>query len=193
MNYTNTQETIEIMNKPYHPNSCSLFALNLIRPASYVLSCGCGSGREVSYLSENLKCNITGIDIDMSIISLNKFHNNVHYFHEDMVEEKFESKFDYIVCLWNTINHLTKEDRIKFIKTCEHNLKDNGKLIITTSTILSHWRHLLSNIKRRSNYYFKFSEIKEWFKDTSFIYNTMVWKNEVDKGMVLIVAEKVKR
>lgn len=151
-------------------------AINLIKPNSKVLSCGCGAGREVSFLMTEKNCDVTAIDMfDYKIEASRKLEPNVKYFVEDMLNFRTEKKQDYIIALLNTINCLfDNEDKIKFIKTCEQNLEVNGELILVTSHLFSHWKHPLSAVKHLTKHNYLESKISTWFNDTSFKYEKLM-------------------
>ncbi len=166
---TNTKEAYNTMLKEYGEDDSSKIALDFIKPSSYVLSAGCGAGREVDYLVNALKCKVVGVDIDNKALELSKRRTpNTRYILGDMVQMKFKDKFDYIVCLWNTINYLNYNARKIFIETCFDNLKEGGELILNTTHIFTHWRHLPCNIKYKKHYHPFPWEINWWFKDTKF-------------------------
>ena len=181
---TKDNKIIDIMKDYSHPSHrVHLEVLKLIPECSKVLSAGCGSGREVKYLSEVKNCNVVGIDIDPQVICRGMTPRAECYV-KDMATFISEEKFDYIVCLWNTINYPEKEDRTKFIKNCEYNLKDGGILLMTTKHKYFDTRTFLSHLKTKyfkkhvnPNYYFPYSEISEWFKDTSFDFNINRFEN----------------
>ncbi len=150
----NTQEAYNTMLRGYDEKDLSKAALNLIEPRSYVLSAGCGAGREVDYLVKVLKYQVMAIDIDEKALELSKEKTpDAEHMLVDMVDKQFNNKFDYIVCLWNTINYLDRKSRRVFVETCYTNLKIGGELILTTTHIFSHWRNLLSKIKHRTIYH----------------------------------------
>jgi len=166
-----------------------LLALGLVKPGSTVLSIGCGGGREVKYLVKKLNCKVTGIDYDPEMIkSSEELEPNAEYYCVDALDFVRREKFDYIVCLWNTINFLSKKERKKLIRISYTNLKEEGKLILATSHLFQHWRFPLHNLKHRTNYYYFPSEIKWWFKDSKF----NVEKIKVGRSN-LIVARKEHR
>lgn len=186
----NDKITYKSMDDGYGINDPSRVAMFLyVKPKSYVLSAGCGTGREISYLNNVLKCKVIGIDIDQKALLTSK-NRNPHSVHilGDMVYRKFNKKFDYIVCLWNTINYIEEKFKKQFIQTCYDNLKSNGTLIIITTSICSHWRHILSNIKHWQHFHPYPLEINGWFINTGF----EVIKKRMGKN-ILIIANKEKK
>lgn len=173
--------------KDFETLEADTFAINLIKPDSKVLSCGCGHGREVTFLVKERNCDVTAIDNNERMVNLSKTAEpNADYYLADMKDFKTKEKQDYVLCIWNGINALIKnEDKIKFIKTSEKNLKSGGKLILVTSNIFSYWKHFFSELKHRNYYQYVPWKIKNWFKNTNFKYQ----KIKVGRFNI-IVAEK---
>lgn len=175
--------------KDFKELSADKLAINLVKPYSNVLSCGCGHGREVKFLVQEKKCKVIAIDINEGMIKLSeKEEPNANYILSDIVNFKTKEKQDYIVCLWNTINYLlSNKKKVEFIKICQGNLKDGGKLIIVTSNIFSYWRHFFSNIKHLTLFNYYPSKIETWFVNTNFKYE------KISCGIFnIIVANKIK-
>jgi len=165
----NSEVTIDTMVKGYDELEPSLLAMSIIRPGSRVLSAGCGAGREVDHLVNKLKCEVVAVDIDRRVLIMSEHKTpNAKYICGNIVDMKFEEKFDYVVCLWNTMNYLDKKAKKMFVETSYENLKEDGELIIATTHIFSHWRHFPCNIKHRKHFHHFPWEINGWFKDTKF-------------------------
>jgi len=172
--------------RTYNELSPHKLALGLIKPNSMVLTIGCGDGREVEYLVKKLHCTVVALDIDKEMIEASRKKQPLVTYHcmnaKDYVREH---SFDYIVCLWNTINYLSPEERRKLIIKSYLNLKRGGALILTTSHIFQNWRFIFHNLKSKTNYYYFPGEIKKWFEGLDF---------KVDKIKVkhsgLIIARK---
>jgi len=146
-----------------------LLALRLVKPKTKVLSVGCGAGREASYVVKELNCNLTGIDYDPEMIKSSKIaESHAEYLCQDALQFTRPNSYDFVLCLWNTINFLNRKERKKLIEVSYKNLKQGGKLILTTSHIFHHWRFPLHNLKHRTTYYYSPSQIKYWFKDSNF-------------------------
>lgn len=175
--------------KDFETLEADTLAINLVKPNSKVLSCGCGHGREVYFLVKERNCDVTAIDNQERMINLSKTTEpNADYYLADMKDFKTREKQDYILCIWNGINALLKnEDKIIFIKTCEENLKVGGKLILVTSNMFSYWRHFFSELRHWNNYNYLPWKINSWFKGINF---------EIQKIKVgrfnIIVAKKIK-
>jgi 2-polyprenyl-3-methyl-5-hydroxy-6-metoxy-1,4-benzoquinol methylase len=154
--------------KDFEKLTADKLAINLIRPNTKVLSCGCGQGREVKFLVQEKHCKVTAIDIEQEMVDLSKKEEpNAEYYVGNMINFIAKKKQDYILCIWNGINALsTKENRVEFIKNCENNLKENGQIILVTSNMFSYWKHLFSELKYRDGHNYFPSEIDKWFKGT---------------------------
>src|SRR3989344_6968026 len=97
---------MDFMQKPYEDTDPNRLALGLVKPKSKVLSAGCGPGREVKFLLD-LKCKVLGIDHSEKMIELSrKLEPKAKYIAGSIVNFKSKDKFDYILCLYNTINYL---------------------------------------------------------------------------------------
>lgn len=164
-------------------------AMELIKNKSKVLSCGCGPGREVSNLVRK-ECDVTAIDIQPDVLTESfKKEPGASYYLADMVSFNIDIKFDYIVCLWNTINQIGFKERKKFILNCYSLLKENGKLIITSQNATSSIRIFLKRTLQgrvQKKYYYKKNQIDKWFRNTKFSYNI----KKKEGGHYLIVATK---
>jgi SAM-dependent methyltransferase len=166
------------------PKNPWIVVINDIEPYSRVLSAGCGAGREVKELVRK-KCDVTAIDLSEKMITLSKKNNpSIKHVLADMIIYKEVKKFDYITCLWNTINFIPNcKLRKKFIENCYENLNKNGRLIITTSHKFSNLSTFLNSIIMfTKDYYYSPKQINEWFKDTNF----NLEKKEIDNETIII-------
>jgi len=104
---------------------------------SKILDVGCGTGSLAIELSDR-GINVIGLDLDKEMIQIAE-NNSIEkqtplsFKVMDMLDisQNFSSDyFDIILCLGNTISHLSREDKSKFIDSCHVLLKKNGFLII---------------------------------------------------------------
>ena len=156
--------------------------LRLVKPHSNVLSAGCGAGREVKFLVRELNCKVTAIDISEKMVEWSKKQEkNAEYIVGDIAKFKSKKKFDYVVCLFNTINQLLNlEERKKFIRACEFNLNEGGQLIICSTNMFSSWQSLIFSIfqkERKPCYHPK--QIDKWFEGTKFIIEKVKLNDEM--------------
>jgi len=157
------------MQKEYSLTDNNRLAIGLVKPNSKVLSIGCGPGREVRFLNR-IGCDVTAIDIREDYLEASKeVEPNAEYILSDCVNYKSKDKFDYVICLWNTINAIPlQESRKRFIENSYNNLKDNGILIIVYKPIRSAYLYWLKFWNGFSYYPLWPNQVKYLFKDTGF-------------------------
>jgi cyclopropane fatty-acyl-phospholipid synthase-like methyltransferase len=162
-------------------------ALKFVRSKSRVLSAGCGSGREVRYLVRVLKCKVLGIDVSQEMISRSmKEVPEADYKLADISSYKSPEKFDFITCMFNTINYLSFSERKRFVENSYENLKKGGLLIMTTMNKYSNLRAFINSVLFfNKNYFYSPSQITKWFEGTGFL----VKKTKVSNTSI-ITAEK---
>lgn len=155
-------------------NSNYRFAIDMVQNGSKVLSCGCGAGREVKMLMEK-NCEVTAIDTSKFMIDKSKEMNpDVEHIVGDATRFKREGYYDYIICLFNTINCIGElEDRKRFVKNCYKNLRYGGILIIETCGMTATPKIFLRALLQKHNYYYAPSQIKKWFNGTGFRYEIL--------------------
>ena len=98
-----------------------------------ILDIGCGGGL-VSESLAKLGGNITGIDFVESNIKIAKLHAkknglNIKYLCKDVEKFQFNKKFDIIIA-FEVLEHL--DNWKDFLKNIKRNLKQNGRLIVST-------------------------------------------------------------
>lgn len=165
-------------------------AIDNVKPNSDVLSAGCGAGREVSYLVNQLKCNVTAIDYSPKMIKLShELEPDAEYILGDMVECNYKKKFDFIICLWNTVNFLPNLNaRKKFIEKCYDDLKPNGMLILQTSPREGCWKTFIMSVlsDRWRAYYYPESQIDRWFENSGF----EIRKQKIGSEIIILAVRK---
>ncbi len=95
-----------------------------------LLDAACGTGNHTEYLKKY--CNVTGLDIDSSMLNIaKKKFPDVKFIKGDMRSFRLNKEFGAIVCLFSAIAHLTtKSDVVKAIKNFSNHLVTGGVLII---------------------------------------------------------------
>src|SRR3990167_9241090 len=77
--------------------------------AKTLLSLACGTGTICKALSGRYK--ITGVDIASGMLAMaEKKMPKLDFYQQDMVQLKLDSKFDVIVCLFASVNHVLAFD-----------------------------------------------------------------------------------
>ncbi|HMQ70256.1 MAG TPA: class I SAM-dependent methyltransferase [Ignavibacteria bacterium] len=100
-----------------------------------VLELGCGTGENLKAFQK--KYDITGIDISSEMIMIAKKKlPRADLSVEDIRKYEFDRKFDLILCLYDTINHITLfSDWKKIFKNTSEHLNANGLFVFDINTI----------------------------------------------------------
>lgn len=106
-----------------------------------VLDCACGTGQHLLMLAKS-GYNVWGSDFSQSMLEVaNKnlqdrgYNITLKQCDFRYLEQKFEQKFDAIVCLTNSLPHLhTDEDLLIALRSMKSRLNKNGLLILTQGT-----------------------------------------------------------
>ncbi len=95
-----------------------------------LLDLGCGTGEHIKYLKN--KYTITGMDNSGEMLSIAKEKNpDVPFIKANMLDFKFEIKFDVIICLFSAIGYLLSKGSLeKVIKNVNFHLRDGGVFIV---------------------------------------------------------------
>lgn len=111
-----------------------------------VLDLACGTGTISKLLCDN-GYEVTGMDIseEMLIVAQEKCQNRVRFFKGDISTFSLPEKFDYCVCLLDSLNHLENISAVKSCFECVSNtLNENGLFIFDVNTVYKH-RHILGD------------------------------------------------
>jgi radical SAM protein with 4Fe4S-binding SPASM domain len=100
-----------------------------------VIDLGCGTGNFTTLL-QRFGFDCTGVDISKEMIEIAKSKNkNIPWILGDITKIKFKKKFDAAICLFDTLNHLTKKRELSiFFKNVSALLKKNGILLFDINT-----------------------------------------------------------
>ena len=112
------------------------FANLFVKENSEVLDAACGVGYGTHLLSKKSK-NIIGIDYSRPAIKFakeNYKNKKIKFFESNILKYKYKKKFDVIVSL-ETLEHINKQDGIRWIKKCYSLLKKNG-IFVCSSPLL---------------------------------------------------------
>ncbi|MBV6478040.1 MAG: Trans-aconitate 2-methyltransferase [Ignavibacteria bacterium] len=131
--------------------------------AKNILELGCGTGNNLYVLEK--KFSTRGIDNSPAMLEIAAGKTvNTEYFEEDIINYRSEKKFDVIICLYDTINHLLKyNDWENLFSNTHRNLSKNGIFVFDMNTLFklelisaispivnkSGENILLANIKKR--------------------------------------------
>tara|TARA_B100000575_G_scaffold136995_1_gene109222 strand:- start:463 stop:1164 length:702 start_codon:yes stop_codon:yes gene_type:complete len=138
-----------------------------------VLDVGCGGGL-ISESLARLGANVTGIDFVENNIKTAKKHSQknklkINYICSDIEDYKFSKKYDFII-LFEVLEHL--ENWQDFISKIKSNLKNNGKMIISTIN-----RNILSKI---ATIYIG-ERILKWIPEGTHDFNKYIKPEEIEE------------
>ena len=104
---------------------------------SAILDIACGNGNLLSFLKELHYENLTGVDISSEQASLSRqiIDNVVEKNALDFLKGS-KNKYDLIIAL-DFIEHLTKDEILKFLELCFEKLEPSGRLILQTPNAAS--------------------------------------------------------
>jgi ubiquinone/menaquinone biosynthesis C-methylase UbiE len=104
--------------------------------AKNVLELACGTGEILKYLAKNYK--VSGLDASQNMLAIAKKKvSQAKYYLQDMTNFKIDEKFDVILCVFDSINHLLKfSDWKKLFINVEKHLNKNGVFIFDINTVL---------------------------------------------------------
>ncbi|MEP7145534.1 MAG: methyltransferase domain-containing protein [bacterium] len=123
------------------------------KKAGSLLELGCGTGENLKNLQS--KFEITGIDISDKMLKIAKKKiPGGKFYRGDIRSFKLRKKFDVIICLYDTVNHLTLFSELKklFANVKEH-LNESGIFIFDINTI-----YKLNNLSEISPLVYKFDK-----------------------------------
>ncbi len=103
--------------------------------ARSVLELGCGTGTNLDELNEGFE--VTGIDISGEMLKMAKKKvRNGDFYLQDIRDFRLEKKFDLIICMYDTINHLTLfNDWKKTFANVYKHLNDRGLFVFDFNTL----------------------------------------------------------
>jgi SAM-dependent methyltransferase len=101
---------------------------------SHILELGCGTGNVLKELTKQYA--LTGIDNAEQMLTIaKKKAPRASFYRQDIRDFKLPDQFDAILCVFDTINHLTKQSEWKSLfRASYHHLKKNGVFIFDMNT-----------------------------------------------------------
>ena len=118
-----------------------------------VLELGCGTGGILEVLSRDY--DVSGVDLSEEMLKIARRKNpNVSFSKQSIVDFKLDKKFDAVICVYDTINHLTKfSEWKKLFRNVYKHLNQSGIFLFDINTISK-----LDNLAYLSSFVEKFSE-----------------------------------
>lgn len=108
------------------------------------LACGTGS---FSNIFEQKGFDVTGIDLSSDMLTIAKSKSpNISFVNADMTEFSFAEKFDFCICMLDSINHLTDIADVQKCFSCVYDsLNEDGLFIFDVNTLYKHSSILADN------------------------------------------------
>ncbi len=105
------------------------------KKAQTLLDLGCGTGSNLEYLNKHY--NVTGIDASSEMINIARSRlPEVNFIKGDITSFNLPDKYDVIVCLYDTINHITDFTGWKSLfKAVNKHLNPSGLFIFDMNTL----------------------------------------------------------
>lgn len=102
-----------------------------------ILDAACGNGNLLCFLRERCYDNLTGVDISHEQVYISKqvIDNVIEMDALEFLKES-ESKYNLIIAL-DLIEHLTKDEILKFLELCFEKLEPLGRIILQTPNAVS--------------------------------------------------------
>lgn len=107
---------------------------------SKVLDLACGTGTVSKLLSDKGYC-VTGMDIsdEMLTVAQEKCCGKVEFLKGDISDFSLPEKYDYCICLLDSINHLDCIESVRKCFSCVYNaLNKNGIFVFDVNTVYKH-------------------------------------------------------
>lgn len=104
--------------------------LTYIHPASSVLDIGCGSGRWIDFMREHGIKDLTGVDIQKSLIDENrKRMPGIRWIAGDFREQSYGSELFDLITSVTVLQHILPSEIIPTLRFLHRNLKTGGHMI----------------------------------------------------------------
>ena len=110
-----------------------------------VLDLACGTGTMTALLCEK-GYDVTGIDLSCDMLSVACSKCDARFICADISDFDINEKFDYCICLLDSINHLNGVDDVNACFNCVYDsLNEDGLFIFDVNTIYKHNNILADN------------------------------------------------
>lgn len=99
-----------------------------------VLELGCGTGAVLRHLRRRYR--VAGLDLSPSMLRIAKSKlKGIPLYHKNMTSFRLRERFDAIVCIFDSINHLTKwSDWLRVFRKAHDHLNPGGIFIFDVNT-----------------------------------------------------------
>lgn len=149
-------------------NRIEKYIQEYVPSATSVLDLATGTGAVTAPLSSKYK--VVGVDNSREMLDIaKKQYPSIRYLQEDICELSLGQKFDVVLCLFDSINHLNnKSEWGKLFQVAKQHLNDGGVFIFDLNTVEKldyisnqnpHVRsvegdYLITSVSKDSTYYF---------------------------------------
>ena len=102
--------------------------------ARTLLELACGTGAILKILAESY--DVAGLDVSPQMLALaRKKRPHVRFYRKDMVKFELPTKFDVIICVFDSINHVLKfTDWQKIFRNAARHLEEDGLFLFDINT-----------------------------------------------------------
>lgn len=103
--------------------------------AQSLLELACGTGGILGYLADRYDC--TGVDRSRPMLSLARTKlPHLRFYRQDMMHFALDRKFDAVICVFDSLNHLTAFGQwLKVFRRVKHHLNDGGIFVFDINTV----------------------------------------------------------
>lgn len=143
-----------------------------------VLELGCGTGNNLLTLGKSME--LTGIDISGEMLNIAKRKlPRCSFYRQDIRDFSFNKKFDLIICLYDTLNHiLLFSEWKKIFKNVNNHLNKGGLFIFDINTLAKlEYFSAISPFMHEFNSGYLIVNIKRIFKNT-FNWNLKIFERK---------------
>ena len=143
-----------------------------------VLELGCGTGNNL--LAFGAEIELTGIDISSEMLKIAKIKiPRCSFYRKDIREFSYNKKFDLIICLYDTLNHiLLFSEWKKLFENISSHLNKGGLFIFDINTLAKlDYFSAISPFMHEFNSGYLIVNIKKIFKNT-FNWNLKIFENK---------------
>ena len=129
-------DTYEIISKEFSDSrayvwQCVKDFTTLITPNSHVLEIGCGNGKNIHYILNNINCKMIGVDTCQNFVNECR-EEKLEVYYNDISHLNFnDNSFDYVACIAMFHHLLCKEAQINAMNEILRVMKPGSTCIIT--------------------------------------------------------------
>ncbi|MBK8549950.1 MAG: class I SAM-dependent methyltransferase [Ignavibacteria bacterium] len=169
----------KVIGKGYETNDYIRKKINRYnKNVKTVLELGCGTGSNLLHFDKDIA--ITGIDISVEMLKIAKNKlPGCKFYQQDIRTFSLNKKFDLIICLYDTLNHvLLFSDWKKIFKNADKHLNDKGLFIFDINTLAKlEYISAVSPFMHEFDSNYLIVNVKKIFRNT-FNWNLKIFENK---------------